>query len=67
MSMSKFKGIADIEEKPQDTRFEVRERLNLNDLLKKRSEEKTKDKKTNILIFSSASAVAAVVLLILSL
>ena len=42
-------------------------RLNLNDLLKKRQAEKKIDKKTNILIFSAASAVLAVVIVILTL
>ena len=40
--------------------------LNLNDLIKRRQEEKNVDKKTNLLIFSGALAVAAVVGLILS-
>ena len=48
-------------------RFSVKARLNLNDLLRRRSEEKQVDKKTNLLIISCISAVAAVVLLILSL
>ena len=42
-------------------------RLNLNDLLKKRQEEKNVDKQTNLLIFSGTVAVAAVVGIILSL
>ena len=42
-------------------------RLDVNDLMKKRQEEKRVDKKTNILIFSGVTAVAAVVLVILSL
>jgi len=42
-------------------------RLNLNDLLRRRSEEKKVDKKTNLLILSGASAVAAVVFVILNL
>jgi len=42
-------------------------RLNLNDLLRRRSEEKKVDKKTNLLILSGASAIAAVVFVILSL
>ena len=42
-------------------------RLNLNDLLKKRQEENKVDKKTNLLIFSGAAAVAVVVAAILSL
>ena len=48
-------------------RFEVKTRLNLNDLLKKRSEENKIDKKTNWLVFSGTVAVASVVVLILSL
>ena len=48
-------------------RFAPKARINLNDLLKKRTEEKKVDKKTNLLIFSGASAVAAVVFIILSL
>ena len=48
-------------------RFSEKARLNLNDLLKRRSEERKVDKKTNLLIISSATAVAAVVVLILNL
>ena len=48
-------------------RFTSKARVNLNDLLKKRTEEKKVDKKANLLIFSGASAVAAVVFVILSL
>ncbi len=48
-------------------RFEVKARLNLNDLLKRRSEERQVDKKTNLIIVSSATAIAAVVVLILNL
>ena len=40
--------------------------LNLNDLIKRRQEEKNVDKKTNLIIFSGAIAVAAVVGIILS-
>jgi len=47
-------------------RFTKKERLNLNDLLRRRSEQKKVDKKTNFLIVSSLSAVAAVIILILS-
>ena len=42
-------------------------RLNVNDLIKRRQEEKKIDKKTNILILSGATAVAAVVFAVLSL
>ena len=48
-------------------RFATKARLNLNDLLKRRSKEKQIDKKTNLIILSSVTGVAAVVLLILSL
>ena len=41
-------------------------RLNLNELLQRRKEEKMKTKKKNIYIFSGASALAAVILIILS-
>jgi len=47
-------------------RFTTKERLNLNDLLRRRSEEKKVDKKTNLLIVSSLSVVAAGIILILS-
>ena len=47
--------------------FVSKVRLNLNDLLKKRQEEKNMDKKTNLLIFSSVAAIAVVVGVILSL
>jgi len=48
-------------------RFEVKARLNLNDLLRRRSEEKQVDKKTNLIIVSSLTVVATVIVLILSL
>ena len=48
-------------------RFTTKARLNLNDLLRRRSEEKQVDKKTNLIIFSSVTGLAAVVVLILSL
>ena len=48
-------------------RFATKARLNLNELLRRRSEEKKVDKKTNLIILSSVTGVAAVVLLILSL
>ena len=48
-------------------RFVQKSKLNLNDLLKRRTEEKKIDKKTNFIIFSSAAVVGAVVILILSL
>ena len=48
-------------------RYAVKTRLNLNDLLRRRIEEKKIDKKANLIILSSAATVVAVVLLILNL
>jgi len=48
-------------------RFTVKARLNLNDLLRRRSEEKQVDKKANLLILSSVTGVGLIILLILSL
>ena len=48
-------------------RFSEKARLNLNDLLRRRSEEKKVDQKANLLIITIATTVAAVVLLILNL
>ena len=53
-------------EGPLKDAFVSKVRLNLNDLLKRRLEEKNMDKKTNLLIFSGAVVVAAVVGVILS-
>ena len=50
-----------------DNQFAAKDRPNLNNLLKKRQEEKNSDKKTNLLIISGATAIAVVVLAILSL
>ena len=47
--------------------YTAKGRLNLNDLLQKRQEEKKVEKKTNVLIFSGATVVAAVVFVILIL
>ena len=55
------------EDNSESSRFAVKARLNLNDLLRRRSEEKQVDKKTNLIIISCTTAVAAVILLILSL
>jgi len=55
---------------PRDSltnRFAEKARLNLNDLLKRRSEEKKIDKKTNLIVFSSVAALGVVILLILNL
>ena len=48
-------------------RFASKARLNLNDLLRRRSEQQKLDKKTNLIIVASAMVVGAVVLLILNL
>ena len=53
-------------EGPLKDAFVSKVRLNLNDLLKRRQEEKNVDKQTNLLIFSGAVAVAVVVGIILS-
>ena len=42
-------------------------RLNLNELLKRRSEEKKRDSKTNLTIFFGAGIVVLIVLLILNI
>jgi len=47
--------------------FAARSRLNLNDLMKRRQEEKKIEKKTNLMIVSGVAAVGVVVLAILSL
>ena len=41
------------------------DRLDVNDLLNKRKKEKQLDRKTNVVIFSGATAVAAIIFLIL--
>ena len=66
--MSGKEEVNKIEEHSSVTdRFSVKARLNLNDLLRRRSEEKQVDKKTNLIIVSSLSVVAVVVFLLLSL
>jgi len=55
------------EHNSENDRFAVKARLNLNDLLRRRSEEKQIDKKTNLIIVSSLTVVATVIVLILSL
>ena len=47
--------------------FISKRRINLNDLLKKREEEKQIDKKNNIIIVSGIAAVIGVVAIIVSL
>ena len=48
-------------------RFITRGRLNLNDLRQRNQLEKKNDRKTNLLIFSGATTIAAVVFIILIL
>tara|TARA_B110000014_G_scaffold128638_1_gene88685 strand:+ start:33 stop:224 length:192 start_codon:yes stop_codon:yes gene_type:complete len=48
-------------------RFISKDRLDLNDLIKRRQLEKKIDRKTNLLIFSGATAVATIVFIILIL
>ena len=50
-----------------ENRFITRSRLDLNDLKKRRQLEKKIDRKTNLIIFSGATTLAAVVLIILIL
>ena len=50
-----------------ESRFITRGRLDLNDLIKRRQLEKKSDRKTNLLIFSGATTIAAVVFIILIL
>jgi len=50
-----------------ENNFIKKARLNVNDLMQRRKEEKKKDFKMNILIFSGASAVAVIALAIISL
>ena len=48
-------------------RFITRGRLNLNDLKQRMQLEKKNDRKTNLLIFSGATTIAAVVFIVLIL
>ena len=50
-----------------EDRFITKGRLDLNDLIKRRQLEKKIDRKTNLIIFSGATTIAAVVLIILIL
>ena len=50
-----------------EDRFVTRGRLDLNDLIKRRQLENKIDRKTNLIIFSGATTLAAVVLIILIL
>ena len=50
-----------------EDRFITKDRLDLNDLIKRRQLEKKIDRKTNLLIFSGATTIAAVVFIILIL
>ena len=53
------------ESRPFESKVLSKARLNLNDLLSRRKEEKQVEKKTNFLIFSSATGAAALIFLIL--
>tara|TARA_B100001123_G_C15017137_1_gene909989 strand:+ start:171 stop:383 length:213 start_codon:yes stop_codon:yes gene_type:complete len=55
------------EQKKMGNEFGTKARLNLNDLLRRRKEEKQVDKRSNIRIISGVSVAAATVVLILSL
>ena len=48
-------------------RYITKDRLDLNDLIKRRQLENKIDRKTNLIIFSGATTLAAVVLIILIL
>ena len=50
-----------------EDRFITKGRLDLNDLIKRRQLEKKIDRKTNLIIFSGATTIAAVVFIILIL
>ena len=50
-----------------EDRFIAKDRLDLNDLIKRRQLEKKIDRKTNLLIFSGATTIAVVVFIILIL
>ncbi len=50
-----------------EDRFITKGRLDLNDLIKKRQLEKKIDRKTDLLIFSAATTIVAVVFIILIL
>ena len=63
----KVKDQSNVNVRPTGYNFVAGDRLNVNDLMKKRQEERIVDKKTNMLIFSGAATVAVVVILILSL
>ena len=67
-NMLRKEGLGRLDDsKTLSDRFAVKARLNLNELLKRKKEEKHVDKKANLIILSSATAVAVVVLLILNL
>ena len=50
-----------------EDRFIAKDRLDLNDLIKRRQLENKIDRKTNLIIFSGATTIAAVVFIILIL
>ena len=47
--------------------YEDKSRLNLNDLLQRRQEQKNRDRKSNILIFSGTAVLAVTIVVILAL
>ena len=53
--------------RPLENNFTGKVRLDLNDLIKQRQQERITDKKTNLMVISGAMAVVAVVVVILSL
>ena len=61
----KFKKLYDKFTSPKKN-FVRKERINVNDLLKKRKEEKEIDKKINLFIVAGISAVAVVILVVFS-
>ena len=67
-NMLKKEGVGRLDDsKALSERFAIKARLNLNELLKRRKEERQVDKKANLIILSGATTVAAVVFLILNL
>tara|TARA_B100000700_G_C14820314_1_gene749586 strand:- start:279 stop:488 length:210 start_codon:yes stop_codon:yes gene_type:complete len=54
-------------DRPFQDDFSSKAKVNLNDLLKKRQEDKKVDKRANIAILSGAAAVSAAILLALTL
>ena len=66
--MGKFRiAKGEFENRVLQSKFSENARLDLNDLINKRKEEKKIENKTNFLIFSGAAAVVVTIVLILSL